>query len=447
MQVYKDRFRSLREVAELATAHGDQTFIVYGDRADRLRRVRRPTANRRRPRAPRRLRRRPRRPRGRAVARTTPSGAWRSGARSNIGAILVGLNGWWKTDEIVYGLQDSGAKVLVADRKRFERIAEHRSTSCPDLEPCSSSTADPPTRPRRRPPRCTASTSSPAAPPPTRCPTTPIDEDDSAVIFYTSGTTGPPEGRDLDPPQHDRQPAEHRSSTRVAGSMTGGGARMPDGGRRRRPSALFTSPLFHVSGCHSTLVVGLLAGAEAGDAGGPVRAREGARADPGRTASRVWATVPTMVWRVCEHPDRHDYDTSTVDERGLRRLAVGRRAAAQGARDVPERAQRPPTPTASPRPSSVATVISGQDAIDKPTSVGPPVPDGRAADRRRQRRRGADRADRRGRDQAARSSCRATGASPRPPPRPITPTAGCTPATSATSTTTASSTSPTARRT
>ena len=26
----------------------------------------------------------------------------------------------------------------------------------------------------------------------------------------------------------------------------------------------------------------------------------------------IWATVPTMVWRVCEYPDRHDYDTSTV---------------------------------------------------------------------------------------------------------------------------------------
>ena len=26
----------------------------------------------------------------------------------------------------------------------------------------------------------------------------------------------------------------------------------------------------------------------------------------------MWATVPTMVWRVCEYPDRHDYDTSSV---------------------------------------------------------------------------------------------------------------------------------------
>ena len=49
------------------------------------------------------------------------------------GAVLVGLNGWWTTDEIEYGLQDSGAKVLVADRKRFERIAGSLDQA-PDLE-------------------------------------------------------------------------------------------------------------------------------------------------------------------------------------------------------------------------------------------------------------------------------------------------------------------------
>ena len=32
----------------------------------------------------------------------------------SIGGVLVGLNGWWTTDEVMYGLEDSGAKVLVA---------------------------------------------------------------------------------------------------------------------------------------------------------------------------------------------------------------------------------------------------------------------------------------------------------------------------------------------
>ena len=45
----------------------------------------------------------------------------------------------------------------------------------------------------------------------------------------------------------------------VAGAMPGAAARSPRQGAGQTV-ALFTSPLFHVSGCHSTLVVGLLAG-------------------------------------------------------------------------------------------------------------------------------------------------------------------------------------------
>ena len=59
-------------------------------------------------------------------------------ATVDLGAVLVGLNGWWKTDEILYGLTDSGAKVLVADRKRFERIADELDDRrCPTSSPSS----------------------------------------------------------------------------------------------------------------------------------------------------------------------------------------------------------------------------------------------------------------------------------------------------------------------
>ena len=83
------------------------------------------------------------------------------------GAILVGLNGWWTTDEIEYGLQDSGAKVLVADQKRFERIAGSLDLA-PDLEHVFLIDCTPGRRrPGRRQARCTATASSPAPPPPT----------------------------------------------------------------------------------------------------------------------------------------------------------------------------------------------------------------------------------------------------------------------------------------
>ena len=62
--------------------------------------------------------------------------------------MLVGLNGWWKTDEILYGLQDSGATVLVADGKRFERIAD-RLDEAPDLAHVFLVDAEPRRLPRR----------------------------------------------------------------------------------------------------------------------------------------------------------------------------------------------------------------------------------------------------------------------------------------------------------
>ena len=178
------------------------------------------------------------------------------------GAILVGLNGWWTTDEIEYGLQDSGAKVLVADQKRFERIAGSLDLA-PDLEhvflidctPADVGLAD-----DTRLHSFGELTGSPTA----DFADADIAEDDPAVIFYTSGTTGRPKGAI----------STHRSmianlQNTMYGAVAGG-----DGRRRRRsptPAAgqnvsLFTSPLFHVSGCHSTLVVGPARRAQAGDA-------------------------------------------------------------------------------------------------------------------------------------------------------------------------------------
>src|SRR5207237_2469270 len=93
----------------------------------------------------------------------------------------------------------------------------------------------------------------------------------------------------------------------VAGSMTGGGAIPQNDGQT---VALFTSPLFHVSGCHSTLVVGLLVGLK-------LVMIEG-RFEPQKALELIqdhrialWATVPTMVWRALEEPSPPDRDTAT----------------------------------------------------------------------------------------------------------------------------------------
>jgi long-chain acyl-CoA synthetase len=146
-------------------------------------------------------------------------------------------------------------------------------------------------------------------------------------------------------------------------------AASPDAGQT---TALLTSPLFHVSGCHSSLVVGTLGGLKLVIPEGkfePAKALQLIQ-DEGVT---VWATVPTMVWRVCEHPDRHDYDTSSVKS-----VAFGGSPSADELQRMVRETFPNVTTTSNAygltETSSVATVISGQDALERPTSVGPPVP-------------------------------------------------------------------------
>jgi long-chain acyl-CoA synthetase len=284
------------------------------------------------------------------------------------GAILVGLNGWWKTDEVIYGLQDSGARVLVADANRFQRIADHLDEA-PDLEHVFLVDANPDDFPRSGKAELHRFDELTGNPTPTFVDAT-IDEDDPAVIFYTSGTTGRPKGAI----------STHRSMIAnlqntmygaIAGSMAGGSS-LPDPGASSQNVALFTSPLFHVSGCHSTLVVGLLAGLKLIMPVGKFEPENALRLIQEHKVT-VWATVPTMVWRVCEFPDRHDYDTSSVTS-----VAFGGSPSAEELqRKVMEtfpNVKSTANAYGLTETSSVATVISGQDAIDKPTSVGPPVP-------------------------------------------------------------------------
>jgi hypothetical protein len=51
----------------------------------------------------------------------------------SIGAIVTPLNAWWTGAELEYGLLDSGAKTVIVDVERYERLAEHFD-NCPDLE-------------------------------------------------------------------------------------------------------------------------------------------------------------------------------------------------------------------------------------------------------------------------------------------------------------------------
>src|SRR5262245_16686369 len=120
MRTFKNRDRSLRERVAAAAARGDVDFLVQGDRrttyGDFGRRVW-----------------------GAAHALTRDHGLAQGdrvailsyncpdwiialfGATS-AGGIGVGLNGWWATEELEYGLVDSGSRFLVVDERLFPRV-------------------------------------------------------------------------------------------------------------------------------------------------------------------------------------------------------------------------------------------------------------------------------------------------------------------------------------
>ena len=229
----------------------------------------------------------------------------------DIGAVLVGLNGWWTNDEIIYGLNDSGARVLVADRKRFERVAD-------DIDDIDSPRTRLPDRRRPHGLRRRRRKAEPQAAPLRRAhgaptdefPTVALDEGDHAVIFYTSGTTGRPKGAIS---THRSMIANLQNTVYLLSALVDDHTGPPTTPRRPppQPVSLFTSPLFHVSGTHSGLVVGMMGGLRAVMIEGKFTPEQAFELIE-REQVQIWATVPTMIWRACEWPGRHDYDTSSV---------------------------------------------------------------------------------------------------------------------------------------
>lgn len=372
LKVFKDRFPSLRVVAQFAAAHGDKEFIVFGERritfaeflaaansvghalvevgVDRGDRVA-------------------------VLAQNSPEWCMAFWGTVNIDAVLVGLNGWWNAEEIVYGLEDSGAKVLIADRKRFERIAEDidRIDSLErvyliDVEAdglAELSTSDK-----------VHAFSELVANPTQEFPDVPIDEADHAVIFYTSGTTGRPKGAIS---SHRNMVANLQNTVFLLTASSLAQAAAADGDEDAsitppgtQPIALFSAPLFHVAGCHSTLVVGMMGGLKLVMIEGkfdPVKALSLIEAEQ----VTLWTAVPTMVWRVCEAPERHDYDTSSVVS-----VSFGGSPTA----DEMQRRIRETFPNLKAttnaygltESSSAATTLTGADALRKADSVGLPMP-------------------------------------------------------------------------
>ncbi len=161
-------------------------------------------------------------------------------AITSIGAIAVAMNAHWQPDEMAYGLADSGARVLLADQERLDRLA--RCTPPPGLQVLA-------VRAARRPDGVRALSDAVAGLGDVAMPAVAIAPDDLATLLYTSGSSGRSKG----------VPSTHRNivtammswalDLRTNELVTGIPA--PTG----QPGTLLAVPLFHVTGLHASYLM------------------------------------------------------------------------------------------------------------------------------------------------------------------------------------------------
>jgi long-chain acyl-CoA synthetase len=278
----------------------------------------------------------------------------------SVGGIGVGLNGWWSSEEIAYGLTDSGSRFLVVDARLWPRVAPWAG-KLDGLERIFFIGDDPPpgTVPIGE-----------LLVPAEAAPADPIAEDDPFVLLYTSGTTGRPKGCIT----------THRGTITqvlgivfagVAGALMGTGANpVPsDGGQ---PASLLTSPLFHVGGLHSGVCTALTAGTKLVFSEGRFDAEQVMRLIE-RERITIWGAIPTMLHRLVHHEKVRAYDLSS-----LRAISFG------GAPTPPETIERarevlPVEPSFTnvyglTETHGVATVNGGKELLGRKTAAGRPLP-------------------------------------------------------------------------
>lgn len=285
-------------------------------------------------------------------------------AIASLGAVATPLNAWWTGDELAYGLSDSGAKALICDGERWARIAPHLGET-PALEAILVSRAEGDlSAPARSLENVIGVTPDWANLPERDLPTADIHPDDPATIFYTSGTTGRPKGA----------LGTHRN---ILTNILSSGYATARAALRRgeipvqpEPKATLTSiPLFHVTACSASLMGTVFTG------GTMVFLRKW---DPvtafaliEREKIAIAGGVPTIAWQLLEHPERENYDLSSLEVIGY-----------GGAPAAPELAEKigrafgaaPSNGWGMTETMATVTLHSAEDYLNRPDSCGPPMP-------------------------------------------------------------------------
>ncbi len=280
-----------------------------------------------------------------------------------IGAIMVPLNAWWTGAELEYGLRDSGARVLIVDGERHGRL-ESLYATLPDLGHVIVARAT--TTLGEGTQRLEEVIGTPhdwPSLPEVPLPPAAVAPDDAATIFYTSGTTGAPKGA----------LGSHRNfmTNIMSSGYTAARACLRRGEAPPEPTprvSLTVIPMFHVTACSA----GMMGSIASGSTMVFLRKWDATRALEIIEREKVNMTggVPTIAWQLLEHPDRANYDLSSLDT-----IAYG------GAPSAPELVRRihqefgalPGNGWGMTETTATVTQHGGEDYLNRPDSAGAPV--------------------------------------------------------------------------
>lgn len=185
------------------------------------------------------------------LSRNNPQWMMAFMAITSIGAVAVPMNGWWTTEELDYGFEDSGCKLVVADRSRIvslEPIVDKCGLTIVSVDDCSDLAV------AHTPFSSILQDYSGAT-----LPEVEVLPDDHATIMYTSGSTGHPKGA----------LSSHRGilSALFSWMLMGLASKSLEEQAESDsdevsypPSGLLTIPLFHCTGSHSAFLLSLIIG-------------------------------------------------------------------------------------------------------------------------------------------------------------------------------------------
>ena len=224
-------------------------------------------------------------------------------AITSMGAVCVLLNSWWVPDEVTYGLENSGAIVLIGDEKRLRGLDKFTDLKKIVVRPTNdlnefidfdsfiNSESDTFNEPS-------------------------LNTHDNATIFYTSGSTGFPKG----------VLSTHRNilatlfswalvttlKREVEDSDNNSESESSAEGPKQQAAILHCVPLFHVTGSHSGFLMSIIAGRKMvmmskWDAGLALQLIQDEKIG-------AITGVPTQTWDLLTHPDKDKYDLSSFKE-------------------------------------------------------------------------------------------------------------------------------------